>query len=208
MSHDASDRLVVLIPVFNDWECVSLLIPRLDAALKDCAADSELVLIDDGSSVPVPDNLVPNHLENLRSVRVLRLRRNLGHQRAIAIGLYHVHQEIACRAVVVMDGDGEDRPEDIPHLVKALSRDHDRQIIFAARARRMETLIFKTFYHLYRVAHRLLTGVAVRVGNFSIIPRAALSCLMVNWIFGIIMPRRSSVRACFTIPCPLRAPGV
>ena len=180
MLREAQDRLAVLIPVFNDWDCVALLIPRLDAALKACASESELVLIDDGSTIPVPENLLRAPLENLRAVRVLHLRRNLGHQRAIAIGLYHVYQEIPCRAVVVMDGDGEDRPEDIARLVEALDRSHDRNVIFAARTRRMETLVFKTFYHLYRAAHRLLTGVAVRVGNFSIVPHAALSRLMVN----------------------------
>jgi glycosyltransferase involved in cell wall biosynthesis len=180
MLRETQDRLAVLIPVFNDWECVALLIPRLDSALKACASESELVLIDDGSTIPVPENLLRAPLENLRAVRVLHLRRNLGHQRAIAIGLYYVHETIPCRAVVVMDGDGEDRPEDIARLVEALDRTGGREVIFAARMRRMETLVFKTFYHLYRVAHRLLTGVAVRVGNFSIVPHAALSRLMVN----------------------------
>ncbi len=170
--------LVVLMPVFNDWDSVALLIPRLDATLRECAPESRVVLVDDASSEPPPDRLIEGPLENIRSIEIVRLARNLGHQRAIAIGLVHIRQRIPCRAVVVMDADGEDRPEDILALVKAMEQRQDRQIVFGARARRMESLTFRVFYRLYRALHRLLTGVPVRVGNFSLVPCSALARLM------------------------------
>jgi polyisoprenyl-phosphate glycosyltransferase len=170
--------LVVLMPVFNDWDSVALLIPRLDATLRECAPESRVVLVDDASSEPPPDRLIEGPLENIRSIEIVRLARNLGHQRAIAIGLVHIRQTIPCRAVVVMDADGEDRPEDILALVKAMEQQQDRQIVFGARARRMESLTFRVFYRLYRALHRVLTGVPVRVGNFSVVPCSALARLM------------------------------
>lgn len=177
----ATGSLVVLMPVFNDWESVALLIPRLDATLQQCAAESRIVLVDDASTESPPDRLIDGPLENIRSIEIVRLARNLGHQRAIAIGLAYIHQTVPCRAVVVMDADGEDRPEDIPALVEALGQQQDLRIVFGARARRMEGLTFRVFYHLYRALHRIVTGVPVRVGNFSGVPSSALRRLMVVW---------------------------
>ncbi len=178
---DTTGSLVVLMPVFNDWESVALLIPRLEATLRQCAPESRLVLVDDASTEPPPNQLTDAQLENIRSIEIVRLARNLGHQRAIAIGLAHVQQTMPCRAVVVMDADGEDRPEDVLTLVQRMEREHDRRIVFGARARRMEALTFRGFYHLYRALHRALTGVPVRVGNFSVVPSSALRRLMVVW---------------------------
>lgn len=179
-----SDRqigsLAVLIPIFNDWACATRLLPLLDAELSGAAADIHVFLIDDGSSVPPMDDIVQAPLESISEVHVLRLRANLGHQRAIAIGLYYVHQFLPTDVIVVMDGDGEDRPSDIPVLLESLAHSGGREMIFAARAKRLETPVFRFFYHLYRVVHRVLTGIPVRVGNFSAVPRASVDRLMVS----------------------------
>jgi hypothetical protein len=109
----------------------------------------------------------------------LRLRRNLGHQRAIAIGLCFVQQERDCAAVLVMDADGEDKPEDVPKLIQRYLELHGTSVIFAERVRRSESATFRFFYQVYRVLHRALTGIAVKVGNFSILSRDHLSTLSV-----------------------------
>ncbi|MGH7783900.1 MAG: glycosyl transferase, partial [Candidatus Binatia bacterium] len=82
------------------------------------------------------------------------------------------------RAVVVMDCDGEDDPRDVPRLIQECVANDNQKIIFAARTRRSENLIFKLLYHVYRLIHFLLTGVQVRVGNFSVIPAGALKRLV------------------------------
>ena len=98
---------VILIPVFNDWDSVALLIPALDQSLAATSRTAELILVDD-YSVARPENLSINEpLSAIRSIDVLTLARNLGHQRAIAIGLSYVAMRRPSRAVVVMDGDGE-----------------------------------------------------------------------------------------------------
>ena len=150
--------LVVVIPVYNDWESLRLLLPRIDQVAATMPLAVEVLVVDDGSTEPPPTKL-DQPLTNLRAVRMLELRRNLGHQRAICIGLSYVQENLACRAVAVMDADGEDDPADLPKLFTRFEQEHERPIVFAGRARRSESLLFRTFYVLYKTAHRILTAV-------------------------------------------------
>jgi len=174
------DSLTILIPAFNDWEALRLLLPRIDRALGQARRRASVLIVDDASTDPLPADYPGCAFTALDSIEVLHLRCNLGHQRAIALGLYHAHEFTSAGAVVVMDADGEDRAEDVPALVAEYENRGRREVIFAARTRRMESLAFQFFYRCYQVAHRALTGVEVRVGNFSVIPRAALSRLMAS----------------------------
>jgi glycosyltransferase involved in cell wall biosynthesis len=169
--------LTILTPVYNDWESLAVMLGDLDQALDRDALSAEVLVVDDGSTVPLRGELGNRRFTRISRVEVLHLRRNLGHQRAIAIGLAFIHGERPCEAVVVMDADGQDRPSDVPALVRAFQADEGRKIVFAERARRSESLLFKVCYHGYRAVHKVLTGVSVRVGNFSILPFAALGSL-------------------------------
>lgn len=166
-------RVLVVAPVYRDWESASILCRELDAA---CAgldgAEIGVLFADDGS----PGGLSgwePPELKHLSRVDALLLRRNVGHQRAIAIALCHVEATRECDAVLIMDADGEDRPEDAVRLVRACMASPSR-IVFAERRKRLESAGFQLGYHAYRLLHRLLTGIPVRMGNFSIVPFAAL----------------------------------
>jgi len=170
-------KVVILIPVWNDWETVALLLPSLDSAFAGQSTCFQVLLVDDGSVENPPG--IDRTFPNLCAIEILRLRRNLGHQRAIAVGLVHICEHIPCGCVVVMDGDGEDRPQDIVTLLTKYHSSGGRNVIFAARAKRLESASFQISYHLYRVLHRLLTGIAVRVGNFSVIPGNRLPNLVV-----------------------------
>ena len=171
-------ELVVLTPVYNDWSAVRLLLPLLDAELARQRLKARVMLIDDASFEPRPERLLSD-LDAITEIRVLTLRRNLGHQRALAVGLSYVQERIPCEAVVVMDADGEDNPSDVPRLVAEMAAHEGRTIVFAQRIRRSEGFIFTFLYHLYRLAHRVLTGIPVQVGNFSIVPSALLDRLVV-----------------------------
>ena len=170
--------VLVVIPVYNDWEAVSLLLVRLDAVLAQADISADVLLVDDGSVEDVPGGTDTGGRRALCRIDVLKLRRNLGHQRAIATGLCYAHDHLQARAVVVMDGDGEDAPEDVPRLIEKLRASGARAVVFAERTRRSENLTFRIGYALYRWAHRLLTGIAVRVGNFSAFPYALLPRLV------------------------------
>lgn len=172
-------ELVVLTPVYNDWTAIRLLLPMLDAELSKSGLSARVVLVDDASFEPMPERLIDRDLGAISEIRVLTLRRNLGHQRALAVGLSYVQERVPCEAVVVMDADGEDAPADVPRLVAELVESDGRRIVFAQRIRRSEGFVFTFLYKLYRYAHLVLTGISVQVGNFSVIPRGLLDRLVV-----------------------------
>lgn len=170
--------LVILIPAYNDWVAASLLLEQLDRSLSGKGLHARVLLVDDGSTEPAGTAFDAVHLSSIDEILLLSLRRNFGHQRAIAIGLAFVESELPCDAVVVMDGDGEDDPADVPRLIERCRALGNTRVVFAERTRRVDSLLFRAFYACYRAAHWALTGVKVRVGNFSIIPRQVLRKLV------------------------------
>jgi hypothetical protein len=176
---DAHGEFVVLIPVYNDWDSATILLRDLDRQLALHGRRASVILVDDGSSEPVTDELRTLQKTALTDVAILSLRRNLGHQRAIAVGLSYIEAKVDCRAVIVMDGDGEDAPADVPRLLDAFESNGGDRIVFAARLRRSEGLTFRLFYALYRWLHFGLTGIRVRVGNFSVLPFSSVRRLVV-----------------------------
>ena len=111
------DNLIILMPVYNDWGALSLLLPILDRALKPAELKARVLLVDDGSTTSEPKNF-GTFFESIKTVDVLSLRRNLGHQRAIAVGLSYIEVNQPQCSVIVMDSDGEDDPKDVPRLVR------------------------------------------------------------------------------------------
>jgi len=178
-AEDHIRSLVIVVPTYNDWDALVLLAEALDAELRTTGWRHTLLIVDDGSDLPTPTSRLARKRESFAAVKLLRLRRNLGHQRAIAIALAWVESQMECDAVLVMDGDGEDSPADIARLLRCYEETKGERIVFAARQRRSEGLIFQAFYHLYRAVHWILTGIGVRVGNFSLLPRAQLHRLIV-----------------------------
>lgn len=172
-------RVTILMPLRDDWSCAEELIRRIDRAAQSSPYAVSVVLIDDGSVQKCDASKFAGPFIAVREIRVLCLRRNLGHQRAIAIGLAYTQEKRACDAVAVMDADGEDTPEGLMQLLDAFSANGGTRAIFAERSKRSESMLFRFFYHLYRGLHWFLTGVSVRVGNFSVLPAAYLSTLVV-----------------------------
>lgn len=174
-------NLGIVIPVFNDWLACRHLLDQLAVQLGAVDAPTALrttiFVVDDGSTAPMPpESLNVPELE----VRLVELVCNVGNQRAIAIGLCVAQQEPGLDAVAVMDGDGEDRPEDLVKLVQWMAdplRDPGA-IAVARRDSRSEGLIFRLWYRAYRAAFHALTGQTIRFGNFCIIPRSALDRLV------------------------------
>lgn len=170
-------RLVVVSPVYDDAAAAEQLLQDLQRVFAGSDVQLRILFVDDGSSVPLTYRL---HAEMAGTARVeiLRLRRNVGHQRAIALGTAYVHENFECDGMLIMDADGEDRPEDAASLVaRCREQDNDR-IIFAERTRRSESSLFQAFYRSYQLLHWLLTGIRVRVGNFSVVPALHLPALV------------------------------
>ena len=187
-----SAKYVILVPQFNDWEALNLLIERINSDLaRPILSQTSLLVVDDCSSVEPP--AVFTRFEGL-ALHVLRLHRNLGHQRAIAIGLSYLANETTDSHVIVMDADGEDAPRDINKLVEA-STLSPKKIIVAHRTKRHEGVLFQGFYFIYKILFKLLTGKVITFGNFSLVPRSRLgnivrvSEIWNNYPGGIIRSR-------------------
>lgn len=174
-------RLVVLMPVYDDWETADLVCRDLDARFAaESQVELQVLLVDDGSSSVRAPELCAGSFDVVRAVHLLRLRRNVGHQRAIGIGLAWVHERLPADAVLVLDSDGQDRPADVATLLRAFETEGRRAAVFAARQKRPESTLFRVSYALYRGFHRVLTGFSVRIGNFSVIPTAHVARLLVS----------------------------
>jgi len=153
-------NLVIVTPVFNDWKSFVQLQADIDLALRNLDVDYQVLAVNDDSSITPPPDI---------GCDVLHLTCNLGHQRAIAIALAFVADELSCDQVIVMDADGEDRPSDIPAMLKA-STEEPSAIVVARRDKRSEGAAFKVGYRLYQGLFRMFTGQRLPFGNFCLIP--------------------------------------
>jgi glycosyltransferase involved in cell wall biosynthesis len=173
-------HIVIVMPVYEDWDAALKLCRNIDVVLRgQSSLRASVLLIDDGSALTTYPRELPFRLEAIDHVSVLTLRRNLGHQRALAVGFAYLQQHWKGDAVVVMDADGEDRPEDIPRLLEAMSNAGHPTAVFAERGRRLEGLTFRLMYRCYSLLHRVFTGRDIRFGNFSVLPWAYLDSLVV-----------------------------
>ena len=167
-------NVIILTPVYNDWESFSVLTEKIFALSKKIKIINTLKIfpVNDGS-ISEPDR------KKLRGkkIKIIHLSKNVGHQKAIALGLAYIAKEIKCDCVIVMDADGEDKPEDIEKLLYSNMEIPDK-IIFAKRSKRNESIFFKLFYYLYKLIFKTFTGQNISFGNFSIIPIKILNKLV------------------------------
>jgi hypothetical protein len=165
-------RVTIVTPVLDDWDAFQRLVAELSAELSGYDGDLTLLAVDDGSNSPfeIRDLALPAD-GPIRRVTIVRLALNVGHQRAIAVGITEA-AATGTDAILVMDCDGEDRPEDVPALLAQHATDPDT-VIFAQRTRRSESLWFRVGVRAYRLLFRVLARQAVDFGNFSLLPIAA-----------------------------------
>ncbi|MEM9953130.1 MAG: glycosyltransferase [Chloroflexota bacterium] len=167
-------KIAIVMPLMNDWAPFQQLLADLDTQLASSDAVVDVHVVDDFSIPPVVPDVV---VSSIQAVYCTRLVRNVGHQRAIAIGLVHLHTHYDYSHVLVMDADGEDCPADAVRLI-AQSHSIPDTVIVAERKTRSEGLVFRVFYRLYKFGFRILTGKVINFGNFCLIPQSALDGLV------------------------------
>lgn len=170
-----TENFVIIIPQFNDWEALNLLIEKINTDLDPVILQQSTLLIVDDCSTRSRENPFVDFKG--KAIKVLKLYRNLGHQRAIAIGLSYVAEHVEADKVIVMDADGEDAPGDINRLMAKSLQEPDK-IIFAERNKRTESFLFRFFYVIYKSVFKLLTGKVITFGNFSLVPKQRLQNLV------------------------------
>ena len=171
MSRDRKAVWAVVTPVFEDGASFAALCRDLAAvAAREGGTGLEILAVDDGS-IDAPPAAGAIRAAGLAG-RIVRLKRNTGHQTAIWVGLAAAAAEPRYAGAIVMDSDGEDRPENVPQLLAAIGTDCNAAA--ARRAKRTESLPFRLCYRLYRRLFRLLTGRQIRFGTFCALDRRAL----------------------------------
>jgi polyisoprenyl-phosphate glycosyltransferase len=166
-------HLICILPTYNDWESCQIVIQELEDLTVRHPLSIQIVLVNDGSTID------PMSFDVNIEVTIVHLKLNVGHQRAIAIGLAYVANEIQdYDMVVVMDSDGEDSPKDILPLIEK-AQSEKNAIVFAQRQRRTEGVFFRIYYFFYKILFRLLTKQRISFGNFSCIPKRMLPKVLV-----------------------------
>ena len=164
-------RVCVVVPVFNDWISFSILLDRLNWVSKTLGLSVLVVAVNDGSTEPEPDwTQQAPAWRFLDEIHLVELAANLGHQRAIAVGLCVAVEDHPWDAVIIMDADGEDPPEQISTLLQKTEGRTDFSIV-AQRRKRTESLTFRFSYLIYKTVFKILTGKKIGFGNFSLISR-------------------------------------
>lgn len=169
-------RIGIIVPVFNDWDSLSQLRAKLEEQALRLHCSVDLIVVDDGSTLLQDSTRVLDGAPSLDEVILISLTCNVGHQRAIAIGLAYASNQDRYDCVIVMDSDGEDRPEDISELI-AIHSIHPGAVIAAKRSQRSEGRGFRIFYVLYKLCFLVLTGKKIDFGNFCLIPLPHISRL-------------------------------
>jgi glycosyltransferase involved in cell wall biosynthesis len=170
-------HITVVMPVYNDWESATLLIRDIGSAMAGSSLTVDIVAVDDGSTEPPPPTLDLG--PGISSVECLMLAANLGHQRAIAVGLMAVAGRLELDLVAVMDSDGEDRPAELRIMADRAAKNAGKAVV-AQRSERSESLLFKSFYAVYVLMFRLMTGQRINFGNFTVLQSAQVRRVIGN----------------------------
>jgi len=168
-------KYIILIPVYNDWKSVFKLLKEINFQVAKWNADVSILIMNDASTEACPTNELS--LENLKLIRIMNMKKNQGHARCIATGLKFLFEKEKFDYVIVMDGDGEDRPEELSLLFDK-SSENPNKVITANRIKRSEGLLFKFLYQCHKMITFAFTGRLIKFGNYSCLPRDAVSVLL------------------------------
>ena len=157
-------KYIILIPIYNDKESLAKLIENINLEVKDLNSEISIIVVNDASSQQVIDNY--QNIESIHSIKVINMKENRGHARCIASGLKYIFEKKEFDYVIPMDGDGEDRPEEIKNLIQ-LAEQSDTKSIVAERVKRSETIFFKLCYQAHKIITSTFTGQSIKFGNFT-----------------------------------------
>ncbi|MDB4846297.1 glycosyltransferase [Candidatus Pelagibacter sp.] len=158
----------ILIPIHNDWQSVFKLLEDIDNELFNWNTDVSVLIINDASTEKKPES--SSVFKNLRSIKIINMKKNKGHARCIAAGLKYINENEDFDFIIPMDGDGEDRPIELgPLLCKAF--ENPTIAITGNRVKRSEGIFFRFCYQFHKFLTFIFTGHSIKFGNYSCIPK-------------------------------------
>ncbi len=168
-------KIKILIPIYNDWESVFKLLENIDLQIVDLNVEVSVLIINDGSTELKSE--INLNLNNLKSVQVINMKENRGHARCYAAGLKYINDKENFDYVIPMDGDGEDRPEELKLLIDK-ANEHSEKVITADRIKRSEGLFFKFCYLVHKYLTFIFTGKSIKFGNYTCLPKSVVSLMI------------------------------
>ena len=158
------NKITILLPIYNDWQSVFKLLKDINFQVSTLSDEFSVIIINDASIENKPE--FPTDLNNLKSVQIINMKDNKGHARCIASGLKYIYEKKEFDYVIPMDGDGEDRPEEIKNFIELTDQSKDKSIV-GERIKRSESLFFKICYLFHKFLTLAFTGQSIRFGNFT-----------------------------------------
>ncbi len=164
-------KIKILIPVYNDWQSASKLLDEIDNNISDLNHEISVIIINDCSTHDRQEE--QKDFNNLHSIKILNMKINQGHARCIATGLKYIFEKEDFDYVIPMDGDGEDRPEEIKEFINQIDNSNDNPIV-GERVKRSEKIIFKICYQLHKLITLTFTGKSIKFGNYTCLPKSTV----------------------------------
>ena len=161
-------KFIILIPLYNDWKSASKLLKKIDSQINNWNAEVSVIIINDASTEKRSE--LEFNFKKIKAVKILNMKKNTVHQRCIATGLKYICKNEDFERVIIMDADGEDRPEELNTFFEK-AKEHINMTITGNRFKRSEGIIFKILYEAHKLLTLIFTGKLIKFGNFSCLPK-------------------------------------
>ena len=165
-------KIKILIPIYNDWQSAFKLLENINSEIVGLEDEVSVIIVNDASTEQRPE--FNFSLNNLKSIQVINMKENRGHARCNAAGLKYINEKEDFDYIIPMDGDGEDRPEEIKLLIEKV-KDYPDTAITANRVKRSEGPIFKLGYQVHKYLTYVFTGQSIKFGNYTCLPKSVVA---------------------------------
>ena len=165
-------KIKILIPVYNDWQSVFKLLENINSEVSTLDGGFSVIIVNDASTENRLEFSI--NLSNLKSIQVINMKENRGHARCNAAGLKHINEEEDFDYVIPMDGDGEDRPEELRLLIEKI-KEYPNTVVTANRVKRSEGFVFKFCYLAHKYLTLVFTGQTIKYGNYTCLPKPVVN---------------------------------
>ena len=169
-------KIIILIPVYNDWQSVFKLLENINSEISNLDHEFSVIIVNDASNENRTE--FPVNLDSIKSIKIVNMKENRGHARCNASGLKYIIENEEFDYVIPMDGDGEDRPEEIKQFVDNLEYYPNKSIV-GERVKRSEGSFFKLCYLIHKIITIVFTGQSIKFGNYTFLPKSTVQ-KMVN----------------------------
>ena len=169
------NKIKILIPIYNDWQSVFKLLENINLQVDNLKQEISVLIVNDASTEKRPD--IDLDFDNLKSVHIINMKENKGHARCNATGLKYINEREEFDYVIPMDGDGEDRPEELNMLINRL-KEYPNKVITANRVKRSESFIFKICYLTHKFLTLVFTGQSIKYGNYTCLPKPTVNAMV------------------------------